>query len=59
MINVRQLLGLPMCNRCDEIDARIERYQKLKRVFVDKQTLEAIEALLKKLQTEKKDLHAE
>ncbi len=48
-----------MCNRCDEIDARIERYQKLKRVFVDKQTLEAIEALLKKLQTEKKDLHAE
>lgn len=48
-----------MCNRCDEIDDRIERYQKLKRVFVDKQTLEAIEALLKKLQTEKKDLHAE
>jgi hypothetical protein len=50
---------MPMCNRCDEIDARIERYQKLKQGFIDEQTLKAIEALMKKLQTEKRDLHAE
>ena len=48
-----------MCDRCNEIDARIKKYQKLKQGFIDQQTLEAIDALLKKLQIEKRNLHAE
>ena len=54
-----KLLGMPMCNRCGELDAEIERYQKLRRGLTDQQALEAIEALMAKLQTEKEGLHPE
>lgn len=48
-----------MCERCDELDAQIEKYTKLKAGFSDQKTLDAINALLEKLKSEKKALHAE
>lgn len=46
-----------MCNQCDDLGAQIEKYQALLKGFSDKQALEAINALIRKLEAEKKALH--
>ena len=47
---------MTMCNRSTELDAEIQRYQKLKAGFTDPQTSEAIELLLKRTLAEKNTL---
>ena len=48
-----------MCDRCTELDRKIEHYRVLLVRITDKQTTEAIEALIDRLLREKADLHAE
>ena len=46
-----------MCEKCAELDAKIERYRKLSIGINDRHTLELIEALIDQLQAEKGALH--
>jgi hypothetical protein len=46
-----------MCEKCIEIDAKIERYQHLSRWITDQPTLDAIKKLTEDLKTEKAVLH--
>jgi hypothetical protein len=46
-----------MCNRCDEIDAKIVRYRRLASQVNDKQVNEGLASLLEKLLAEKALFH--
>jgi hypothetical protein len=46
-----------MCNRCAELDGKIEHYQRLSRMVTDQPTLDAIEKLTGELRAEKVALH--
>ena len=46
-----------MCNKCDEIDQVVVRYLRLKRQVNDRQTHEAADRLLAKLEADKRVLH--
>ena len=48
-----------MCEKCLEIDAKIERYQRLAIVVTDQPTLDAIEKLKEQMKAEKVALHPE
>jgi hypothetical protein len=47
-----------MCEKCRELDDRIEHYRVLLTRGTDPQTVEGIAALIERLQQEKADLHA-
>ena len=51
--------GTYMCARCIEIDKKIERLKDVSRSVLDPQTIEGINALVAKLEAEKRDLHPE
>ena len=46
-----------MCDQCPGLDAQIAKYQALLKGFTDKQALEAINELIRKLEAEKKSIH--
>jgi hypothetical protein len=48
-----------MCDKCTELDERIEHYRVLLVRITDPQTVEAIAALIDRLRQEKAALHAE
>jgi hypothetical protein len=48
-----------MCEKCVEIDAKIQRYGHLSRCITDRLTLDAIAKLIKQMQLEKTALHPE
>jgi hypothetical protein len=48
-----------MCDRCTELDERIEHYYVLLVRTTDPQMTKAIAALIDRLRQEKADLHAE
>jgi hypothetical protein len=46
-----------MCERCREIDERVEHYRQLAAGLTDRQSLDAIENIINELQQEKAALH--
>ena len=48
-----------MCEKCTEIDAKIEHYRYLSRMVMDQPTLDGIQQLVEQMKAEKVALHAE
>jgi hypothetical protein len=46
-----------MCDKCDELDKKIERYWKLSAAISDRLALDGIKAAIEDLQTQKAALH--
>lgn len=46
-----------MCEKCVEIDAKIERYERLSRFITDQPALDGVKQLLEQLNAEKAALH--
>jgi hypothetical protein len=48
---------MEMCDKCDDIDLRVDRYRQLAGGVTDKQALESIERLVADLEMQKALLH--
>ena len=48
-----------MCEKCVELDGKIEHYQYLARMVTDQPTLDAIQKLVEQLKADKVALHPE
>jgi len=48
-----------MCNKCTELDDKIEHYKRIATYVTDQLTLDGIAGLIKQMTTEKAALHAE
>ena len=48
-----------MCEKCKELDSKIDHYQQLSTLLTDRQTLDGIEILIAGYQAQKKALHPE
>jgi hypothetical protein len=46
-----------MCEKCKELDLKIEHFRSLSSVVTDRMTLDGIDTLIEKYQAEKKALH--
>jgi hypothetical protein len=49
--------GHPMCDKCVELDKKIEHYRKIASSINDRSTAERIKALIEELQAKKAALH--
>ena len=47
-----------MCKKCDEIDATISRYRRLRGMINDRQMHEGADRLIEKLEADKTALHS-
>lgn len=50
-------MATPMCDKCDDIDRKIERYRWIQRNIFDQMAVDGIEKLIAKLGAEKAELH--
>ena len=50
---------LPMCEKCVEIDGKIEHYRQLSGLITDQPTLDGINRLIEQMEAEKQALHPE
>ncbi len=57
--SVRSSNGFPMCDKCDELDKKIEHYSRMLLSIGDQITVERIKALIGELQTQKATIHPE
>ncbi len=48
-----------MCERCDELDGKIDNYQRLSRMIDDKAVLDGIKQIIEQMNAEKAALHPE
>jgi hypothetical protein len=48
-----------MCERCVELDAKIDRYKQMARMVTDQRTLDAIAKAIEEANAEKAALHPE
>ena len=48
-----------MCEKCKELDGKIEHYQRLSKLLIDKQALEGVEVLVAGHQGQKKAMRPE
>jgi hypothetical protein len=48
-----------MCEKCEPINEKIERYRRLAKNITDRQTLDGITHLIGELEAQKKALHPE
>ena len=55
----RANVELPMCETCNELDKKIEHYEKISSSLNDQLTVDRIKALIAKLEAQKKALHSE
>jgi FAD/FMN-containing dehydrogenase len=46
-----------MCDKCVELDGKIEHYQRLSSTITDQRTLDAIKELTERMRAEKAALH--
>ena len=56
---VRSSNGGPMCDKCVELDKRIEHYREITLAIGDELTIERIKALIGDLKAQKAILHPE
>ena len=54
-----RMRNLAMCDKCIELDKRIEQYRRLSGLINDRLTIERFEAAIKDLQDQKAALHPE
>jgi hypothetical protein len=52
-----QMRGLGMCEKCEEIDNKIERYRQIKRSIMDQLTVDRTRELIAELESSKVALH--
>ena len=48
-----------MCDKCVELDKKIERYRRVSSSIADQITIDRIKALIDELQTQEVELHPE
>jgi hypothetical protein len=48
-----------MCDKCDELDGKIEHYRKLASALSDPLTLDGIAGLIKEMEAQKVQFHPE
>jgi hypothetical protein len=48
-----------MCDKCVELDGKIEHYRKLASAISDRQTIEGVTSLIKEVEARKAQLHPE
>jgi hypothetical protein len=48
-----------MCEKCAELDRKIERYERIRFLIGDPLTVDAIKELMAKLKADKAELHPE
>lgn len=48
-----------MCEKCDEIDRKIERYRRIQRTILDQVTVDRAKELIAELEAQKAALHPE
>ena len=48
-----------MCDKCVELDGKIERYRRLSFRMTDQQTIDGIKALIERMETQKAMFHPE
>jgi hypothetical protein len=48
-----------VCDKCVELDGKIEHYQRLSSRITDKATLDGIKELIERMKAQKADLHPE
>jgi hypothetical protein len=48
-----------MCEKCTELDAKIEHYRRLSSRLTDQPTLDGIKKLIERMKAEKATFHAE
>jgi hypothetical protein len=58
MIRTRER-GTDMCEKCAELDERIERYRRVSSSITDQLTIDRIKGLMEELQVEKAAFHPE
>jgi hypothetical protein len=46
-----------MCDKCVELDGKIEHYRRLLPMITDQQTIDGIKALIERMETQKTVLH--
>ena len=51
--------GVPMCDKCVELDGKIEHYQRLWSRITDQPTLDGIKELIARMKAQKAALHPE
>jgi hypothetical protein len=51
--------GISMCDKCIELDAKIEHYQYISLMLTDQQTRDGIQKLVEQMKAEKAALHPE
>jgi hypothetical protein len=50
---------MAMCEKCVELDGKIEHYQRMSSRITDQAILDGIKELIKRMKTQKAVLHAE
>ncbi len=51
--------GVAMCEKCGEIDLKLERYRRISSGLTDRLVLESIQTLMENMKAEKAALHPE
>jgi hypothetical protein len=51
--------AVPMCDKCVELDGKIEHYQSLSSRITDQPTLDGIKQLIERMKAQKATLHPE
>jgi hypothetical protein len=51
--------GIPMCDKCVELNGKIEHYQRMSSRITDQSTLDGIKELIAKMKAQKATLHPE
>jgi hypothetical protein len=58
-VALRQCNEAPVCEKCQELDRKIEHFRMLAARVLDQPTIDGIHDLIKKMEAEKAELHPE
>jgi hypothetical protein len=57
--SVSRLSGVTMCDKCVELDGKIEHYQRMASLITDQPTIDGIKELIARMMAQKAALHPE
>jgi hypothetical protein len=57
--SVSRLSGVNMCDKCLELDGKIEHYHRMASLITDRPTVDAIKELIARMMAQKAALHPE
>ena len=58
-MGVASQFELAMCDKCVELDGKIEHYRRLSSTITDQRTVDGIKELIKRMKAQKAALHPE